>query len=325
MRDDPTDLDQAWKLAESLSPPEDARRLGLLSRTADRLLALAPTELSARGFAPAVFARLALEHARVGDLTVGARVATAAAERLGGDLWFTAGRALARTGFFDKADAALHRYLHTRTGTGPNLVCGDPDASAGRALRVMGWIALHRGRADEALRILQQALDQTPAQGPTSDLHLTLVCDAMRARLRTGDLHGATAELARLRTAVRTLAPDACASREVTLAAAEYCERMDDLVATLPLVRAAMHPTAIAPAGDDRAPALCARVLLRLGAGHLHDALRLRGRVRGCTYDTLAVRLLLRERSGEPEAVPLDISEPTLRTLDALRARVQAG
>jgi hypothetical protein len=286
--DQPDDLYIAYKLGITLPPQRAEQRRALLCSAIDAARGRGLDDQRGLPFLPRLLAAAIDACVHDGRLCEAADMAQSLLPALGASCFFSAGRAVARTG-----QAALARELLTHfLAIGPrhpNLaVQADPEADGAQACLWLAWLARTAGDLVEAQTWLQRARELA-AENAAPLLEADIECEAIRVRLAAGDIAGAGLALDRLYPMAQG---GGAAYAEVMLVSAELSLAAGDRAGALQLAQAALTPD------DDRAAALLAT--LELQDGQLTDQ-RLRQllkAVTGLRFDTLAVRSALAQRLG---------------------------
>lgn len=329
----PEDLFIGYKLALTLPSDDTGERLRLLRDVTARAASLPPAERGTYPFLPRLLSACCDELLRIGALSEAGRVAERGAERFGPACAFTAGRVLLRVGELDRADEALRRYLNApHNGGHTGLLQVDPLASLRRAWHLLGQAELLRERPalDRARSWLQRAAAPAagesvagePLAGEPAALGVAITCDLARVWLRAGRLQEAAAGLTAASVAAearRGAGGDPQGLREVMLLSGELALRLGDVAGAVPLLRAAVDPSA----ADERGATRLVGVLL--GQGDLAGAQALLPVLPGGDYQAQAARLVLQRLLGA--ALPAVQEQPpaVLQAQEALWRALPAG
>jgi tetratricopeptide (TPR) repeat protein len=297
--ENPDDLFVAYKLAITLPASEHAQRLHTLTQAMQRARALPLAQLREYTFMPKLLAAAVEAYVAQGNLCAAADIAQALLPATGHSGYFTAGRALARSGQFALADQMLRQYLSTDATQASKVITPDPEASIAEACYWLGWLYRLAGQPAEAQAWLTNGMAHA-----STEQHAMLACEAIRIQLDAGELNGINEQLNALYPLAQT---STSAHADVMLISAELAVSVGDHAGALELAKAALTEK------DDRAAALIAQLELHQGMPAPERMQALLSQLPGHRFDTLAVRLTLEESLGIARA--FEIPEQTLALL----------
>ena len=301
----PDDLFIAYKLAITLPPTEHTARANILAHAMQLARSLPPKKLREFTFIPKLLAASVEAHVAQGELCAAAEMAQALLPVAGSSGYFTAGRALARSGQFELADQMLRQYIEfeqaeEKLAKANNVIDPDPDANLAAACYWLGWLYRLAGQFVEAQAWLTSGIAHASAEQ-----RVMLACEAIRIQLDTGVLDSINDDLNALYPLAQT-SPGAQA--EVMLISAELAVSVGDHAGALELAKAALTEK------DDRAAGLIAQLELHQATPAPERMQQLLAQISGHRFDTLAMRLKLEARLGIAPA--FDIPQQTLFLLE---------
>ncbi|HYA76520.1 MAG TPA: glycosyltransferase family 2 protein [Burkholderiaceae bacterium] len=297
--EDPQNLFVSFKLATTLPAERRQERRTLLSQAMEAARALDAEQLSALPFRHRLFAEALDDLVEQGRLQEAATQCQRMFPLLGTGSCFAAGRTFARAGFTDLSAQLLQGYLDLPPSPPWSVTLPDLSASAAEACRWLAWIADIEGRSAQARSWLDRAL-----QNANEEQTVAIQCDAIRLILPYGDLARVGMELQRLYPKIKNSRKTYC---ELMLLSAEVSLATGDRAGAISLARAAMAPD------DDRPAALLAKLELSKEEANETRLRELLPAVVGRRFDTLAVRVQLAKRIGQPFVFP--VPDATRRSL----------
>jgi len=295
----PDDLFIAYKLAITLPPAEHAQRAAILAHAMQLARSLPLAQLREYTFMPKLLAAAVEACVAQGKLCEAADIAQALLPAVVPSGYFTAGRALARSGQFELADQMLRQYLSMNPSQESKVIAPDPEASIAEACYWLGWLYRLAGQSAEAQAWLTNGMTHASV-----DQHVMLACEAIRIQLDAGELTDINEQLNTLYPMAQT---SASAHADIMLISAELAVSVGDHAGARELAQAALTEK------DDRAAALIAQLELHQGTPAPERMHELLSQLPGHRFDSLAVRLMLEEHLGMARA--FEIPEQTLSLL----------
>lgn len=304
----PTALHLAYKLATSLPIDSVEERRHVLEAAMIQAMATPAAALRELTCLPRLLSAAVQAWVEQGRLEEAAQAAWTLQNQVEGVLDFTAGRALARAGWFAQARHCLSAYIDESntwaheekpSAAQGSLIQRDEEATVQEACRWMAWMAYQEGQCGQAQDWI--ARGRQAAALP----HAPLESLAIEVFTHMGDLSGAVRALERWGAAVEAVEFDAGqraqALPEMMVASARLALGSGDQASAREFARLATG------AVDDAAAVLLTRIALASDAGKPTSAARGQAdAIRGHRCDTLALKLSLLNDGGQtwPHPVP---------------------
>jgi hypothetical protein len=278
-QENPVDLFVAYKLAITLPAERVVTRDEILDSTMKAVLNLSRDTIQTYPFMHRLLAVAVEAYVEQGRLCDAAGMALSMLPHLESSCYFTAGRAVARTGQLDLAFDLLTHYLTVEAQPINLAIQPDPDANKVEAYRWLAWVMRMAGDVTQTQSWLRKAIDVA-----TADQKISLECELIRVSIATAQLKEAAQNIDRLYPLVKSATS---AYSELMLISAELSSAMGDQVTANELACAALVPD------DDRAATLLAIQVLNtspVNERRLHELMPF---VTGRTFESLAIRLII--------------------------------
>lgn len=292
--ENPNDLYVAYKLALTFPDSRNDERSALLFETIKMAQALPSHELRSWPFMPRLLAAAVAAYVELGRLYDAAEIALSFLHHLGGSTYFTAGRAIARTGEIAQAYELLTHFLTIDMQSLDQVLQSDPEANRAETCRWLGWLSQEAGNLDVAEHWFFQALETA-----TLEQQAAIECERIRISIAQGHLSVASKNIERLSSLA---ANSSFAFKELMLVSAELSYAIGDHDGARELAQAALSAT------DDRAAALLAMFTLNHAQENRELLRTLFPAVIGRRYDLLAIRSKL----ATALEIDLDIKVPSV-------------
>ena len=280
----PDNLFIAYKLAISLPNSQFNERCEILFDAINQARVLPLEHILGLTFMPRLLAEAVKGCVEQGYLCKAAEMAQSMMPALGFSGYFTAGRAIARTGQVALASEFLINFLEIFPKNVNLLVPPDLDATVAEACRWLAWLARLTGNFPQARIWLQIALENA-----TMEQRMAIECESIRVNIDEGKLTDVNDQINRLYPMAES---STNSYAELMLVSAEVSNAVGDRAGAIELAQAAVT------ASDDRAAALLATLELRNGHISKDRLQQLLINLPGRRFDTLAVRLILERLSG---------------------------
>lgn len=275
----PDDLFIAYKLAITFPPERKDERNELLFKSIENILTLPEKEIIALPFIYRLLAVTVDAYVEQGKLCDAADAALAMLPYLGYSCYFTAGRAIARTGQTALATEMLTHFLSIDSQPINMAIQPDPEANKAETYRWLGWLARMSGDVPQARIYLQSALKTA-----TLEQKITIECECIRLNISAGQFTEAARHIDRLHPMVNS---SANAYSELMLISAELSNAIGDQNGAKQLALAALT------VNDDRPAMLLAILELKKTSIDKERCKELMMAIAGRQYDSLAIRLML--------------------------------